>query len=284
MNKAQVNKLGKRLALSHTLEPQALDELQALRAEYDAPMLEAQRRLEAACCVPSTARLKTINTIIEKLRRAKTRLAEMQDIAGLRIVRDMTLTEQDALVGQIGGAFPGAKVVDRRDKPSFGYRAVHVIARVDGIPIEIQVRTELQDGWAQTMEKLADNVGRDIRYGGPPQIGGEAARDLVEMLIDLSEKLRSCETYLDSVPRRRNELREHEDKIRELTADVEQLSPDDPDKVEMKDRLRRLQQSTDAARQELADNEERTRTWATKILAHIMGGLSAMLRDAGASQ
>jgi ppGpp synthetase/RelA/SpoT-type nucleotidyltranferase len=43
-----------------------------------------------------------------------------------------------------------------------------VIPRVDGHPIEIQVRTPLQDLWAQTIERLADRVGRAIRYGERP--------------------------------------------------------------------------------------------------------------------
>jgi ppGpp synthetase/RelA/SpoT-type nucleotidyltranferase len=34
-------------------------------------------------------------------------------------------------------------VIDRRINPSHGYRAVHIIAKVSGMPIEIQVRTSL---------------------------------------------------------------------------------------------------------------------------------------------
>lgn len=49
-----------------------------------------------------------------------------------------------------------------------GYRAVHVIAKVDNIPVEVQFRTELQDLWAQVFERLADGWGRQIRYGGEP--------------------------------------------------------------------------------------------------------------------
>jgi hypothetical protein len=49
-----------------------------------------------------------------------------------------------------------------------GYRAVHVIVFPEGAPIEIQVRTEWQHEWAEFFEKLADLVGRGIRYGEPP--------------------------------------------------------------------------------------------------------------------
>jgi hypothetical protein len=59
-------------------------------------------------------------------------------------------------------------VVDRRAEPVNGYRAVHVIVFPESVPIEIQIRTELQHEWAELFEKLADLVGRDIRYGEPP--------------------------------------------------------------------------------------------------------------------
>lgn len=60
------------------------------------------------------------------------------------------------------------KVVDRRANPVNGYRAVHVVVFPEGVPIEIQIRTELQHEWAKLFERLADLVGRDIRYGEPP--------------------------------------------------------------------------------------------------------------------
>jgi hypothetical protein len=37
----------------------------------------------------------------------------------------------------------------------------------DGFPVEIQVRTRLQHEWAELFEKLADQLGRGIRYGEP---------------------------------------------------------------------------------------------------------------------
>src|SRR5439155_5107176 len=123
--------------------------LQELRADYDHSLQLAERVLRERLGLRATSRLKTVQTIVEKLVREKTRLSVMQDIAGLRIVDDLTLPEQDALAGRIAAAFGGAHVDDRRAKPSHGYRAVHVIAEIDGCPVEIQVRTRLQDLWAQ---------------------------------------------------------------------------------------------------------------------------------------
>jgi len=45
---------------------------------------------------------------------------------------------------------------------------VHLVVKLDGIPVEVQVRTVLQHAWAQSMERLGDAWGRAIRYGGEP--------------------------------------------------------------------------------------------------------------------
>lgn len=89
----------------------------------------------------------------------------MDDIAGARIVGDMTWSDQDRWIDRLSAAFPGGKVVDRRERPSHGYRAVHYVAPVDEVRVEIQVRTVMQDLWAQIVERLADRWGRGIRYG-----------------------------------------------------------------------------------------------------------------------
>lgn len=98
-----------------------------------------------------SARVKTVPTLIEKLQReGNMALHQMQDIAGVRIVITEGRTAQDATVRLVEDAFhtiaPTGKVrvVDRREKPSHGYRAVHVIAKHADIFVEVQVRTELQ--------------------------------------------------------------------------------------------------------------------------------------------
>ncbi len=65
---------------------------------------------------------------------------------------------------------------DRREKPSHGYRAVHVVVYEDFAPMEIQVRTRLQDTLAQISEKLGDIWGRGLRYGEGPDMPKERAR------------------------------------------------------------------------------------------------------------
>lgn len=186
MTKSQINKLGEKLRMALELDADILSRLQQFRAAYDEPMVRAQSLL-GGIGLEATSRLKTTNTIIEKLRRERTRLAEMQDIAGLRVVLKGDLTAQDDVVRRILEVFPLTKVIDRRKTPSHGYRAVHVIATPDLLPVEIQVRTQLQDLWAQAMERLADEVGREIRYGGAPKARGDDVESLLNISDDVAE-------------------------------------------------------------------------------------------------
>jgi ppGpp synthetase/RelA/SpoT-type nucleotidyltranferase len=95
----------------------------------------------------------------------------MQDIAGCRVVVG-NVVEQDKLVAALITDFPGMSVIDRRDNPSYGYRAVHLIVELLGKPIEIQVRSSLQHLWAEVSEKSSDVLDPTIKYGG----GSEAWR------------------------------------------------------------------------------------------------------------
>jgi ppGpp synthetase/RelA/SpoT-type nucleotidyltranferase len=123
----------------------------------------------------------------------------MQDIAGARVVLDISRSEQDDLVRSIVELFPSAKVVDRRAKPSHGYRAVHVIVSMDDRLVEVQVRTELQNQWAQLMERLADQWGRQIRYGAPlddplAKVGEVTRQRVIDLVMQVAEAINVRET------------------------------------------------------------------------------------------
>jgi hypothetical protein len=166
---SKANKLGDRLRKSEVPSEEDLRLLQEVLADHAGPMDTVQHTLKGLG-LQSTARFKTSGTIIDKLKRDATRLGKMQDLAGARVVQDISLHEQDSIVDQIVEAFPEAKAVDLRPKSrsKSGYRAVHVIAPVDDCSVEIQVRTEMQDLWANLIESFEGEMGRDIRYGGKP--------------------------------------------------------------------------------------------------------------------
>ena len=70
------------------------------------------------------------------------------------------------MVQSLKSLFEYTTVIDRRQKPSHGYRAVHVVVSCFDKVIEIQVRTSLQHLWAELSEKISDLIGPAIKYGG----------------------------------------------------------------------------------------------------------------------
>ena len=167
----QLNALGQRLAEAEpsdadvTLFAQVLD-------VYQAVLDRVEERL-AELGFQATTRVKTTGTLVDKLRRDCTlKLKSIHDLAGARIVIDGTRHDQDVARDRIVDAFAACSkppiVKDRRQAPSHGYRAVHVIVFPEDIPVEIQIRTVPQDRWAQAAESLGDSWGRGLRYGEGP--------------------------------------------------------------------------------------------------------------------
>jgi ppGpp synthetase/RelA/SpoT-type nucleotidyltranferase len=156
---------------------------------------------------------KSLASIAAKLARERTRLSQMRDIIGCRIIVE-NLMDQDLLsfslyvseeerkhqldldesIGyfaerQFKSPFRDAVKIDRNRDPRSGYRAIHVIVRDSGVPYEIQIRTELQDRWAQLSERLQD-VYPGVKYGkGPP--------DIQERLVALSDFTYASENDFD---------------------------------------------------------------------------------------
>jgi ppGpp synthetase/RelA/SpoT-type nucleotidyltranferase len=117
---------------------------------------------------PITERLKTIRSTVKKMQRETTRLSQVQDIVGCRLVVPLMRDQDDFLV-RLSGAHADWHLYDRRSEPSHGYRAVHVVAVVGGLPVEVQIRTELQHIWAELSEAW-DRLHEGVKYGsGPPE-------------------------------------------------------------------------------------------------------------------
>ena len=187
MKNSEVDRLGERLR--HDITAQDLTLLdtyrRGFRPAYDAVVdrIRAELGLEA-----SGRPAKSTAAIVDKLRRGTMRLTQMQDIAGCRIVVP-DITTQGQLVATLEGMFKVA-IIDRRTKPSHGYRAVHVIVHGTELPVEIQLRTDLQHVWAELSEKLADAFGIDTKYGGGPA-------SIRRTLDDFSSLIASFEQNLD---------------------------------------------------------------------------------------
>jgi putative GTP pyrophosphokinase len=163
---SQLNKLGERLRR----DPDNKDDLRLLetfRLSFTQSYDRVFGQLRELGLDPAGRPAKSTQSIIAKLVRLRTRLSRMQDIAGCRVEVE-NIPQQDRVVGQIAKFYPEAQIDDLRVEPSHGYRAVHVIVKVAGFPVEIQVRTALQNSWAQATESLADGFDPEIKYGGGP--------------------------------------------------------------------------------------------------------------------
>lgn len=136
-----------------------------------------------------TGRTKTLGTLVDKLeRQPDIKLPYIRDVAGVRVVGDLLLSEQDAIARHLLGVFGGAatSLVDRRAEPESGYRALHVVVQCHELPVEVQIRTDLQAMWADLYERQADLWGRQMRYGQPPPPDSEGVTERrVEVVREL---------------------------------------------------------------------------------------------------
>jgi hypothetical protein len=193
-SREQIRKLGVRLASGNPIsaeDDRALEELVACHLQalqLARPCLDGLADAAGTGPLHITARAKTTGTIIDKLRRQHgMSLARMRDLAGFRVVGAFGYTDQDRLYVEIARRFPAdprpPDRVDRRATPSHGYRALHAVVSLQGVSIEIQIRTVLQHIWADLMERLADRLGRQIRYGGLPTPPPGMSQDQADMIV-----------------------------------------------------------------------------------------------------
>lgn len=186
-SKTQIDKLGERLKKGPLSEEdiKSLDEYRrSFNETYETVVqtIHDRTRLE-----PTGRPAKSTSSIKEKLLRESIRLTQIQDIAGCRIVV-ADIVEQEAVIRLLSEAFPKGSIskIDRREAPSHGYRAVHIIVELSGKLVEIQIRTALQHLWAEFSEKLSDVFDPKIKYGG----GND---DVQKMLMELSEFVKDQE-------------------------------------------------------------------------------------------
>lgn len=115
LTRKQVTKLGERLRKAPVPADDDLGMLDQFRDAHLAPMLSVLVRLQSIPLPASasfSARQKNAHTIIEKLRREKTALIKMQDVAGVRVVLNGGRLEQDASTEVRGASVSRTEVID----------------------------------------------------------------------------------------------------------------------------------------------------------------------------
>src|SRR5215213_2293568 len=201
ISKAQIDRLGDRLRKGNLTDSdlRLLDEYRrSFTSAYEKVVGLIRRELEVD---PTGRPAKSTTSIGEKLRRESIRLSQIQDISGCRLIV-AEIADQDFMVAALSKLFPTSAVIDRRQKPSHGYRAVHVVATIQKRAVEIQVRTALQQLWAELSEKLSDLVDPAIKYGG----GSESIQRILTKVSALVIRQEDFELRLISQKKRANRL------------------------------------------------------------------------------
>lgn len=224
--KAQIDRLGERLRKGEVTED-GLTLLDAYRRSFADAYENTIRIVRSEVELEPTGRpAKSTTSIIDKLRRESIRLTQIQDIAGCRLVV-ADLATQEKVSERLGQLFEKSSVVDRRIRPSHGYRAVHVIASVGGKPVEVQIRTVLQHMWAELSEKLSDVFDPAIKYGGGPS-------DLRGLLLEFSADIARFEDLerggsRSGVHAMKQQIREGVDQLLAQLATLRESTRDIPD-------------------------------------------------------
>jgi putative GTP pyrophosphokinase len=220
VTKTQIDRLGDRLKRGNVAEVdlRLLDLYRRSFAEaYEAVVGSIRQRLGLE---PTGRPAKSTTSISEKLRRESIRLTQMQDIAGCRLLVS-DVANQERVVEALSRLFDDVTIVDRRERPSYGYRAVHLIVISYGKVIEIQVRTSLQHLWAELSEKFSDVVDPAIKYGG----GEERIRELLARTSNLVAMVELIEKQLvDILAKSPPKGQLPEDLRQEITANCKRLS------------------------------------------------------------
>lgn len=179
LSKSQIDKIGEQLRKG-TATPDTLKALAVYQAEFDTPYKYIENILTKKMYLEITGRpAKSTLSIIEKLRRIKSRLSQIQDISGCRTIVH-NISEQDDTIARAKFWFPDMVVDDKRDNPTNGYRAAHLIVRNSGKIIEVQVRTRIQHLWSTISEKISDIFGQELKYGKGDSL-------ILSLLNELSE-------------------------------------------------------------------------------------------------
>ena len=131
-----------------------------LRYHVGAEQAEVSGRIDI------TQRLKRRPTIFDKLDREPTmQLTQMWDIGGVR-ARLPSLRHLHAVSRRLKKTWTIVRTKDYIAEPrSSGYRAMHHIVRRNGRLIEVQLRTVLQDAWANQVEDDSRRLAMGYKFG-----------------------------------------------------------------------------------------------------------------------
>ena len=146
--------------------------------------------------VEVTQRLKRRQTIINKLSREPTmEVTQFHDIGGVRALLP-SLDHIQVVRRRLQKTWTIVKTRDYIAKPkTSGYRALHLVVRRSGFAIEVQLRTSLQDAWANQVEDDGRQIGLGLKFGA----GTTVINDYYVTMSDVFASLDKNESISDEL-------------------------------------------------------------------------------------
>ena len=178
-SKSKVDKSGQALAKGKCGSEEEMIELEGVFDQYRKahlqPLTECTLELQNWLTDYGTKyyiaqRLKRKPQIVRKLNRLSVRLTQLQDIGGCRII-----VSDNRAVDRLwkfleekmkkDAAFEITRCTDYREKgrDDTGYRALHLLLNNSGYSIELQVRSQVQHYWAESIERTSVIYGHHLK-------------------------------------------------------------------------------------------------------------------------
>lgn len=213
--KSRLDKAGRSLANPEGVDEYELLELEedfdAFRAAHLQPLSEMTIELQNWLAAHGgnyyiAQRLKRKPQIVRKLRRLNTRLTQLQDIGGCRIIVDSNKDVDrlnDFLKGKSSNSdlFNLKKITDYRvlGRDDSGYRALHYIMSRNGLGLELQIRSKVQHYWAESIERTSVVYGNHLKEG-------EGDASVIAYFKILSDIFHEIEAGREPSPRQKTDL------------------------------------------------------------------------------
>ena len=197
LSNSEIDQLGDRLR-NNCLEDGDLEKLDEFRETYSDIDAQAYKLIEDTLktskdkpkLVITKRKRKTRQSIVDKLcREKKLRLSQMQDIAGCRIVVQGGAQLSCQVNQQLVNAFEKNQLkIQSKTRNKDGYRAIHLIVKINKKSYEIQLRTFAQDVFANLVERLSDKE-NTLKYGGSDkeQPDLKKLKTLSDVLVDIDK-------------------------------------------------------------------------------------------------
>lgn len=195
-SKKQIKKLGSRLR-NGAYSNSDLEMLDEWREHYSAVLSDRLASIiyvlkENDIPIVASSRSKRRKSIVRKLQRqahSGMDLSRIRDLLGVRVLCRDTCA-QNRIVNALRAGCHVEEVVDHR-LSNAQYRAVHLVDNTGGFPVEVQVRTIMQQIWASESESF----GEQVKEGGGPV----SVRNYLEMLYKLIKKYELENREIDDV-------------------------------------------------------------------------------------